>query len=131
MSGMRSYYLSRLAIAAAFGALFVLTGSPVLLGVLVAALGFAWFLVAPRIGRYTVRPGSGAVALSLDERGRAIRDSAARNAFVVCMLALGAVILYFHAQALPSVPTDVLLWVLVLGALVYYVSDFWVRRAQS
>ena len=128
MTGMKPYYVSRALVSAAFGALFVLAGSAAWIGALVGGLAFGWFLLAPHIGRYAVRPESGATALRHDERGEVIRDAAARNAFVLCALALAAVIVYARIQSLSSIPVAMLQWLLVLGALVYYASEFWLRR---
>jgi hypothetical protein len=47
------------------------------------------------------------------------------------MLSTAAAILYYRARALTSVPITILLWILALGALVYFVSDFWMRKAQA
>ncbi len=98
---------------------------------LVGVVAFGWFLIAPHIGRYAVHPEYGVTALRRDERAQAINDRAARNAFVVCMLAAAAVAIYYEAFAAASVPVDVLKWLLVLGAVAYYASDFWLRRAHS
>jgi hypothetical protein len=131
VNGMRSYYGSRLAIAAALGTLVALAGWPWWMGAAAGALAFAWFLAAPRIGRYVVRQEGGVTALRRDERSQRINDAAARNAFVISMLALGGVLLYAGARALESVRVGTLTWVLILGAVAYYASDFWLRRAQS
>ena len=128
MTGMKAYYLSRAVISAAFGLIFVWTGSPWWAAALVAALAFAWFLIAPRIGRYSVHPEFGVTALRRDERAQVINDRAARNAFVISMLALGGMVIYFGGAAVVS--ASILRWVLILGVAVYYVSDFWLRREQ-
>ncbi len=131
MTGLKSYYISRTMISIAFGALFVLTGSPWWTGVLVGALTIAWFLLAPHIGRYSVHPEFGVTALRRDERAQAINDKAARNAFVVSMSAMAGIIVYFGTLSSTGVPSAVFKWILILGVVVYYVSDFWLRRAQS
>ncbi len=131
MTGMKAYYFSRAIISIAFGLLFVLTGSSWWTGVLVGMLAFAWFLLAPHIGRYSVHPEFGVTALRHDERTQAINHKAAQNAFVASMLALGGVIAYYGTLALTSVPIAVLKWLLILGVLIYYLSDFWLRKTQS
>ena len=131
MTGMKSYYFSRAIISIAFGILFALTGSPWSTSVLVGVLAFAWFLLAPHIGRYSVHPEFGVTALRRDERAQVINDKAARNAFVISMLALGGVIAYYGMLALTSIPIAVFKWLLILGVLIYYLSDFWLRKAQS
>jgi hypothetical protein len=130
MTGMKSYYVSRAIISIAFGALFA-TGSTWWTGILVGTLAFAWFLLAPHIGRYSVHPEFGITALRRDEHTQVINDKAARNAFVISMLALGGIIVYFGAFALTSVPTAVFKWLLILSVLIYYLSDFWLRKAHS
>jgi hypothetical protein len=129
MTGMKAYYFSRAIISAAFGLLFALSGSPWWTAALVSAVAFAWFLVAPRIGRYSVHPEFGVTALRRDERAQVINDHAARNAFVICMLALGGLVIYFGGAAVVSV--GILRWILILGVAVYYVSDIWLRRVQA
>ena len=131
MTGMRAYYLSRALIAVAIGSILLLGGSPWWLSVGVGGLIMIWFLLAPRLGRYAVHPEYGVTALRRDERAEAINNVAARNAFVVSMLALGAVIVYARAAASDGVAILVPEAILLLGVLVYYVSDFWLRRAQS
>ncbi len=131
MKGMQAYYLSRLVLSLALGALFVIAGSAWWLSALVGALAFLWFLIAPRLGRYAVHPEYGATALRRDERSEAINAAAARNAFVACMLAVGGLIIYHGAMALDRVPLVALEALLLLGALVYYATDFWLRRSQA
>jgi TRAP-type C4-dicarboxylate transport system permease large subunit len=130
MTGMKSYYVSRAIISVAFGALFA-AGSPWWTGILVGALAFAWFLLAPHIGRYSVHPEFGITALRRDERAQVINDKAARNAFVICMLVLGGMIIYFGTFAATSASIAVFKWLLILGVLIYYASDFWLRKALS
>jgi hypothetical protein len=131
MTGMKAYYISRAIISMAFGTLFLLTGSSWWTGILVSLLAFAWFLMAPHIGRYSVHPEFGVTALRRDELTQVINDKAARNAFIVSMLALGGTILYFGTLSLTSVSIAVFKWILILGVVVYYVSDFWLRKAHS
>jgi hypothetical protein len=130
MTGMKSYYVSRALISIAFGVLFA-ADSSWWTGILVGTLAFAWFLLAPHIGRYSVHPEFGITALRRDERAQVINDKAARNAFVISMLALGGIIVYFGIFALTSVPIAVFKWLLIIGVLIYYVSDFWLRKAHS
>ena len=131
MTGMKAYYLSRAVISAGFGLLFGLSGSPWWTAVLVGAAAFAWFLAAPHIGRYSVHPEFGVTALRRDERSQGINDKATRNAFVISMLAVGGMIAYYAAFPAIAVPVAALRWILILGAVVYYSSDFWLRRAQA
>ena len=128
---MNAYYLSRFLLSVLVGVFLIITGSLWWAGLLAALLAFGWFLAAPHIGRYSVHPEFGVTALRRDERSQGINDKAARNAFVISMLVLGAAVIYLGATAAPAVSTDVLKWLLVLGALAYYASDFWLRKAQS
>lgn len=131
MTGMKAYYLSRAVLSAAFGALVVFSGASWWIGVLIGVGAFVWFWLAPRIGRYAVQPGKGVTALRRDERAQAINAAAGLNAFVISMLALGGIIIYFGMLQSRDVPVLVLEGVLILGALVYYASDYWLRRSQS
>ena len=88
---MKVYYLSRALLSLAFGAFFALTGSSWWVALLAGGIAFAFFLWAPRSGRYAVHPELGVTALRRDERTQSINDQAARNAFVVSMLALGGI----------------------------------------
>jgi len=122
---MRAYYLSRFVVSILFGLVFAFSGSPWWGGLLAGGAAFAWFLIAPHIGRYSVHPEYGVTALRRDERSQGINDKAARNAFIVTMLALGGFILFQGAAA------SVLKWLIVLGVVTYYASDIWLRRALS
>ena len=129
MSGMTVYYVSRAVISAALGVLLALTGLEWWMAALLGAIAFAFFVWAPRSGRYSVHPELGVTALRRDERTQGINDKAARNAFVVTMLAIAGTAIYFGSIAAVSVPIAMLKWTLVLGVLVYFVSDFVLRRA--
>ena len=129
MIGMSRYYISRAFISVAFGGLWALTGSAWWMAVLVSAILFALFLYAPHSGRYAVHPELGVMALQRDERTQTINDKAARNAFVVAMLAVAGIAIYFGAMASADVPVMALKLVLVLAALAYFLSDFWLRRS--
>jgi hypothetical protein len=131
MTGMKAYYLTRAIIAVTIGGILLAGGSPWWISIGIAGLVMIWFFVAPRLGRYAVHPEYGVTALRRDERAEAINNAAARNAFVVSMLAIGGVIIYVRAAASDGIPTTVLKAILLLGVLVYYASDFWLRRAQS
>ena len=106
MSGMTRYYVSRIAIALALGLLLAFTGSSWWMAVLIGGLVLALFLWAPHSGRYAVHPEHGVTALRRDEYTQVINDKAARNAFVVSMLALAGVIIYFDAFAPALVPAQ-------------------------
>lgn len=129
MTGMSSYYLSRVVISIAFGGLFALTGSPWWMAILASVVLIALFLYAPRSGRYAVHPELGIMALQRDERTQTITDRAARNAFVVTMLVIAAVALYFGPISPAGVPVIALKLTLVLAALTYFLSDFLLRRS--
>ncbi len=131
MQGLKAYYLSRAILSGAIGAFALFAGAAWWLAVLIALAALLFFGLAPRIGRYAVRPEAGALALQRDERTQAINAAAGLNAFVVSMLGLAAVIIYFGMMASRDVPVMVLEGLLILGAIVYYATDFWLRRSQS
>lgn len=99
------------------------------MAILMGVIVFALFLWAPRSGRYAVHPELGITALRRDERTQAINDKAARNAFIVTMLGGAGVAIYFGSIAPANVPVIILDFVLALGVLTYFVSDFWLRRS--
>lgn len=129
MSGMSFYYISRAIISAAFGLLLALAGLQWWIATLTSAIVFGFFLWAPRSGRYAVHSEFGISALRRDERTQAINDKAARNAFVVTMLAIAGSAIYFGSIAPASVPVVMLQGTLILGTLTYFVSDFLLRRS--
>ena len=128
MTGMRAYYASRALISIAFGALFVLTGSPWWMGVLMGALAFGFFLWAPRSGRYAVHPELGVTALRRDEQTQAINDKAARNGFVVMGLVLAGISIYISVINQADIPVALLNYTLILGVATYFITDLVMRQ---
>lgn len=126
----RSYILSRVAIALLMG---ILIGYKTFWwsGALVSVAAMAFFLWAPGSGRYTAEPGDGALPLRRDERSRAIRDRAGRDAFITLLLATAALLIYFGWVAPASVPLQALMGVCSLGLLTYFVSDALQRQNPS
>ena len=124
------YYISRTIFSIAFAGLFYATGSSLWGAVGLGVLLLALFLWAPHCGRYSVHPEYGVTALRRDERSQAINDKAARNAFVVIMLLIGGAGLYFGAAGVAAVSYSVLKALIIIGVLVYYASDIWLRAAQ-
>lgn len=90
MRRLSRYYISRAIISSAFGGLLAVTGSTWWMAALMGLIVFALFLWAPHSGRYAVHPELGGSALRRDERTQVISDKAARNGFVVTLLALAA-----------------------------------------
>jgi hypothetical protein len=126
---MTRYYISRILIAWIFAALFYLLGADWWVALLVGVLLTAWFLYAPRSGRYQVDPQRGTTALQRDERSQWINDKAARNAGVLLGLALAALNIYFGTIAgAASIPIEWTSWLLAGAAAVYLISDFVLRR---
>lgn len=126
MSMSARYVVTRLLVAAVLAVLVgLVSGSSYLAGA-VGGLGFVVLLVARRSGRY-LTTADGAV-LRRDERGREIADRAARNGFVVLVLATGALSMVFHALGRTAVPVGLLEGALALAALAWLASDLWQRR---
>lgn len=128
---MMPYYLSRTIFSLLIGVFLLLTGSTVWVSVLTSALILAFFLWAPHSGRYAVHPELGVTALRRDERTQYINDKAARNAFVISMLAAGAFTLYFGLTGAAMIPISILKILLGIGVLAYFISDLWLRRVQE
>ena len=128
MSHLSKYYISRIFIAIAFGALARITGAswPVTIGFAGGAL--AVFLYLPKSGHYIVLPENSVTPFRTDEYSQAIREKAARDGFVV--LSLGFFLIHAYAQvAKVSIPIP---WIDVLfgvGWATYLISDLWRRRA--
>jgi nitrogen fixation-related uncharacterized protein len=127
---MMPYYLSRTILSIAFGVLLFVTGSSLWKAVLTGGLILALFLWAPHSGRYSVHPEFGITALRRDERTQLINDKAARNAFIVSMLTIGAIGAYVGLFGVINISIGVFV-VLIIGALTYFVSDLWLRKSQQ
>ena len=125
---MLPYYLSRTILSAAIGLLLFVTGSTLWTVILISGLILALFLWAPHSGRYSVHPELGVTALRRDERTQVINDKAARNAFIVSMLTVGAIAIYFGLFGAIYISISVFKIVLVIGGLTYIVSDLWLRK---
>ena len=129
MMGLSRYYVSRALVSVAFGVLFALSSSVWWLAVPSALIIFGFFLWAPQSGRYAVQPERGATAMQRDERTQMISGKAARNAFVVTILAIAAIALYFGTITQTAVPILALHFTLALATFTYFLSDFWMRRS--
>ena len=125
---MTSYYVSRIIISIVLGGLFALLGAQWWMAVLAGLLALAVFLFAPLSGRYTVQPDKGLTPLGRDEFSRSVTDKAGRNAFVFMMIALAGIIVYSQLSSRIGVPVNALSVVLALGVVVFFVSDYWMRR---
>jgi hypothetical protein len=75
-----------------------------------------------------VKAERGATALRRDEWTQAVVNKAARNGFVALMLAAAAVAIYWGYVAKTGVPAFVIYLLVALGWVVYFASDFWLRR---
>jgi len=120
------YVATRLLVAAVLAALAGLVGGSWYLAGVFGGLSFVALMVVRRGGRY-LTTANGAV-VRRDERGREIADRAARNGFVVLVLATGVLAMVFHALGRGAVPVGLLDGALVLGALAWLASDLWQRR---
>jgi hypothetical protein len=129
MTAQPSYTITRALISVALGGLLALSGLPWWGALLVGGMAFAFFLWAPRGGRYVVKPRDGIAPLRRDERTKATRDQAARNAFSATMVALAAVTIYYGVIAPNDVPVTIPNAILALGLLTYSASDYWLRRS--
>lgn len=128
---LRPYYISRTIFSIAFGVLLYVTGSPLLHAVVLGGLILALFMWAPHSGRYSVHPEYGITAMRRDEWTQAVNDKAARNAFVVIMFLIAGASLYFGAAGAVSVSIGLFRIPLIIGALVYFASDLWMRKSQQ
>lgn len=100
-------------------------------GILVGAAALAFFIWAPGSGRYRVQADGGAAPLRLDERTRELRNRAARDAFVVLLLATSILLLYYGLIVPSSIPVQMLMIAWGLGGLTYFVSDALQRQGQG
>jgi hypothetical protein len=131
MTGMTAYYVSRMLISAGLGVLLATTGATWWSAALMAGIVFLLFVWAPQSGRYAVHPELGVTALRRDERTQGITDKAARNAFVVVMLAVMGLVLYYGRLSPAEVPVPALDLLLALGAVAYFGTDLWLRRTSG
>jgi hypothetical protein len=125
------YYLSRTALSIAFGFLLFLTGSPLLNSIMIGGLLIVLFLYAPHSGRYSVHPEFVLTPLRRDEHTQAINDAAARNAFVVSMLVISAVVIYLGSFGAVNISISIIKVVVAIGALTYFISDVWLRKSHQ
>ena len=127
MTHLSKYYISRVVIALAFGALsFMLNSSwPRAIGLTLGAL--AIFLYLPKSGRYIVRPENTMTPFRIDEYSHAIRNQAARDGFVVMTLGFFLLQTYGAVTHTPLTARHFTL-LFVAGWMIYFLSDFW-RRA--
>jgi predicted membrane-bound mannosyltransferase len=63
-----------------------------------------------------------------DERTQAIADKAARNSFIVLMLAVAPIAVYFGSIARTDVPIALVCLLPLLGMAVHFAADIWLRR---
>lgn len=125
------YYLSRTALSIVFGFLLFVTGSPLLHSIIIGGLLIAFFLYAPHSGRYSVHPEFVLTPLRRDEHTQTINDAAARNAFVVSILVVSAIIIYFGSFGETNISISIVKMVAAIGALTYFISDFWLRKSHQ
>ena len=125
------YYLSRTALSIAFGFLLFVTGSPLLHSIIIGGLLIALFLYAPHSGRYSVHPEFVLTPLRRDEHTQTINNVAARNAFVVSMLVISAIVIYFGSFGAVNISISIIKMVVAIGALTYFISDFWLRKSHQ
>lgn len=128
MNTLTPYYLSRFLVLLLVMLLLGMGGTPWYALLAIGVLMAAWFIWAPRSGRYSVNPDLGATALRRDERTQAITDKAARNGFIVLSIALAGLAIAANLAGNDAVARQHVEWLLVLGMLVYFASDFWLRR---
>lgn len=128
MGSLRNYYFSRMFIGIVFGMLFIFFGAPWwagLLAGLITLLGFAW---AYHSGRYVKQiRADGQMKLVHDENTRAIANKAARNGFVMSVLALAFINLYFWKSGSDTLPIGYLQAILAISLLTFAISDIILR----
>jgi hypothetical protein len=59
---------------------------------------------------------------------QAIADKAARNSFIVLMLAVASIAVYFGSIARTDVPIALVCLLAPLGMVVHFAADIWLRR---
>jgi hypothetical protein len=122
------YIVSRIVLSVALVGALILGGLEWWIAVPAGAVTLVFFLLVWRTGRYVVRDGAEVTPFRRDERSRAIRDQAARNAFILTVLCLaGLTIAYARLDA--AVPVAALGSLLALAAATYAVSELLLRRS--
>lgn len=125
-----TYAISRAALAAIFSGALYMGGLPWWGAVPAGILVLVFFLAARRSGRYVVESADGVAPLRRDERSRAIRDKAARNAFVATVLAVAGLTIAYGRVLDAAVPVTALSGVLALAVVTYAASDLCLRRSS-
>jgi hypothetical protein len=125
---MTGYYVSRMMIAIFLGGLFALLGAQWWIAVLAGLMAAAVFFYAPLSGHYTVQPEKSLTPLRKDEFSRSITDKAGRNAFAFIIITLAGIILYSQLSTHTMVAVNALSVLMALGVIVFFVSDYWMRR---
>jgi heme O synthase-like polyprenyltransferase len=125
------YYLSRIIIVVAITIFLLFTGTQTWIALLIGILILGFFLWAPHSGRYAVHPEFGITALRRDECTEVINDKAARNGFMVCMVALAILSISASPILLAGFSVNLLKLVIILGVIGYYLSDFWMRKVNQ
>ncbi|MDD4903964.1 MAG: hypothetical protein PHV11_00550 [Candidatus Bipolaricaulis sp.] len=124
------YVVSRVGLVAILSVALGFSGLPWWGAVAAGVLALAFFLAVPRSGRYVVASEGGVAPLRRDERSRAIRDKAARNAFVLTLLSVAGLAVAYGRVLRAPVPVAALGGVLGLAAVAYAVSDLCLRRGS-
>jgi len=128
MTHLSRYYISRVIIALAFGALSLWMGGSWAraIGLTIGAL--AIFLYLPHSGRYIVRTENSIAPFRIDEYSQRIRNQAARDGFVI--LTLGFFVIQAYGMITKTGMTANGFTLLFgIGWLTYFISDYWRRRA--
>ena len=63
-----------------------------------------------------------------DERTQVIADKAARNSFIVLMLAVASIAVTFGSITRTDVPIALVSLIGLLGMVVHFAADIWLRR---
>lgn len=122
------YYISRAVLSILLAGLLYLTGSQLWTSVLIGGILLVLFFLAPISGRYAVHPEFGITALRRDDFTKSVNDKAARNGFVASMLMAAGAAGYASIFGGGYISASVLMAIVLFGLLVYYISDFVLRR---
>jgi hypothetical protein len=125
---MTSYYLSRTLLSILFVIVLTLLGLPWWGSALIGILILGFFLWMPHTGRYLVQAKDGVTALRRDERTQEINWRAGLNGFIGLMLGLGMLVIYYGVITHTDVPASLLSLLLALGFVIYFITDFLMRK---